>query len=120
MPPPVFVAGASPRVINRVANYGDGWLPVVIPEANSISPGRMTPLAEFAEMVPKMNALAEANGRPKPRIVVSGYLDAESFAVYNELGVESVSLRVPSGSMDEICRAMYDAQDTITRVGGSM
>ena len=118
--PPVFVAGASPRVINRVASYGDGWLPVVIPEANSISPGRMTPLAEFSEMVPKMNALAEANGRPKPRIVVSGYLDAEAFAVYSELGVESVSLRVPSGSMDEICRAMDDAQATITRVGGLM
>ncbi len=118
--PPVYVAGASPRVIERVARYGDGWLPVVIPEANEISPGRMTPLAELKTMVPRMNELAAERGRSKPRVVVSGYLDQASFEVYNELEVESVSFRVPPADMDEIRRAMDDATQTIEVAGGTL
>ena len=118
--PPVYVAGASPRVIERVARYGDGWLPVVIPEANEISPGRMTPLAELKTMVPRMYELAAERGRSKPRVVVSGYLDQASFEVYNELEVESVSFRVPPGDMDEIKRAMDEATQTIEAAGGSL
>ncbi len=116
--PPVFVAGASPRVIERVARYGDGWLPVVVPEANPLSPGRMTPLAELKEMVPRMNELAAQQGRPQPRVVVSGYLDPESYEVYQSLGVESVSFRVPSADFDSIQRAMDEAQATIAAVQG--
>jgi probable F420-dependent oxidoreductase len=111
--PPIFVAGASPRVIERVARYGDGWLPVVVPEANAISPGRMTPLSEFEAMVPRMNELAAEQGRAKPRIVVSGYLDARSYEVYQSFGVESVSFRVPSSSLDDIKRAMDEVDKTI-------
>ena len=116
--PPVFVAGASPRVIERVARYGDGWLPVVVPEATEISPGRMTPLAQFKEMVPKMNDLAQARGRTRPRIIVSGYLDEEAFAAYTALGVESVSFRVPSVDLDGVKRAMDEVSATITAAGG--
>ena len=118
--PPVFVAGAGPRVTHRVARYGDGWLPVVVPEASEISPGRMTPLAEFRQLVPQMNEMAEAAGRPTPRIVVSGYLDGKSFEAYSTLGVESVSFRVPSEDMDTVRRAMDDAQRTIAEVGASL
>lgn len=118
--PPIYVAGASPRVIERVARYGDGWLPVVIPEANEISPGRMTPLAELEDMVPRMNKLAAANGRAKPRLVVSGHLDARSFEVYQALDVESVSFRVPSSGFDDVRRAMDEAAATIDAVGGQL
>jgi probable F420-dependent oxidoreductase len=118
--PPIFVAGAGPRVINRVARYGDGWLPVVVPEASDITPGRMTPLAEFEALVPRLNALAEDAGRDRPRLVVSGFLDARSFDVYSALGVESVSFRVPSESFDEVRRAMDAAQTTIESVGGRL
>lgn len=118
--PPIYVAGASPRVIERVARYGDGWLPVVIPEANEISPGRMTPLAELEDMVPRMNELAAANGRAKPRLVVSGHLDARSFEVYQALDVESVSFRVPSSGFDDVRRAMDEAAATIDAVGGQL
>ena len=116
--PPVFIAGAHPRVIERVANYGDGWLPVVVPEANALSPGRMTPINELIEFVPKMNAMAAENGRPKPRLVVSGFLTPESFDVYQSLDVESVSFRVPSEGMDEVKYAMDEAQKTIEAAGG--
>ncbi len=118
--PPVFVAGAGPRVINRVARYGDGWLPVVVPEASEITPGRMTPLAEFETLVPRLNALAEAAGRPPPRLVVSGYLDEQSFETYSALGVESVTFRVPSSPFDEVRRAMDDVQTRIESVGGHL
>lgn len=118
--PPVLIAGASPRVIERVARYGDGWLPVVIPEANEISPGRMTPIAELQAMIPRMHELAEAQGRPRPRVVVSGFLTEESLAIYSELGVESVSLRVPSGSFDEVRAAMDEAEEAIRSAGGTL
>jgi probable F420-dependent oxidoreductase len=118
--PPVFIAGASAGVIKRVARYGDGWLPVVVPEANEISPGRMTPLADFESMVPQMNELAEAEGRAKPRIVVSGYLDETSLAVYQALGVESVSFRVPSSGLDDVLRAMDEVVEMLDKLGESL
>ena len=118
--PPIFVAGAHPRVIQRVARYGDGWLPVVIPQANAISPGRMTPLDEFKSMVPRMNELAAAAGRPKPKVVAAGYLDAESYEVYRDLGVESLSFRVPSDGFDAVRRAMDEVERTIRAAGGNL
>ena len=118
--PPVFVAGASPRVIERVARYGDGWLPVVVPEASEISPGRMTPIAELQEMVPRMNELAAANDRPRPRVVVSGYLDENAYEVYQRLEVESLSFRAPSAGFDEVREAMDGFEAQIRAVGGSL
>lgn len=118
--PPVFIAGASAGVIKRVARYGDGWLPVVVPEASDITPGRMTPLADLKALVPQMNELAQAAGRNKPRIVVSGYLDETALEVYKSLGVESVSLRVPSSGLDEVLRVMDEAAETIVKLGESL
>ncbi len=118
--PPIFVAGASPGVIKRAARYGDGWLPVVIPEANAISAGRMTTLAELQDMVPRMNLLAADLGRGKPRVVVSGHFDARAFEIYTDLGVESVSFRLPSEDMDLVNRALDDAVAQIESVGGEI
>ncbi len=67
-----------------------------------------------------MNALAAEQGRAKPKIVVSGYLDAESFEVYESLGVESLSFRVPSEDFDAVRRAMDEAQSAIAAVGGQL
>lgn len=80
----------------------------------------MTPLAELEDMVPRMNELAAANGRAKPRLVVSGHLDARSFEVYQALDVESVSFRVPSSGFDDVRRAMDEAAATIDAVGGQL
>ena len=118
--PPVLIAGAAPRVIERVARYGDGWLPVVIPEANAISENRMTPIQDLITMVPRMNELAAAAGRAKPRVVVSGFLSQESLEIYESLGVESVSFRVPSGSFDEVRAAIDEAEATIKAAGGAL
>ncbi|NKC00016.1 MAG: LLM class flavin-dependent oxidoreductase [Pseudomonadales bacterium] len=118
--PPVFVAGASARVIERVARYGDGWLPVVVPEANEISPGRMTPIADLKTMVPRLNELATEAGRPRPRLVVSGYLDRESYETYETLGVESVTFRVPSDDIDSVRHAMDEIEGTIKASGGEL
>ncbi|MEZ5596826.1 MAG: LLM class F420-dependent oxidoreductase [Pseudomonadales bacterium] len=118
--PPIFVAGASPNVIRRVAIYGDGWLPVVVPQASDITPGRMTPLAELRDMVPRMRELAAEKGRPAPRVVVSGYFDAEAHAVYETLGVESLTFRLPSADFDTVRQAMDAAQAQLKEAGISL
>jgi hypothetical protein len=67
-----------------------------------------------------MNAMAAENGRPKPRLVVSGFLTPESFDVYQSLGVESVSFRVPSKGIEEVKVAMDEVQKTIEAAGGQL
>ena len=118
--PPVLVAGASPNVIKRVARYGDGWLPVVVPEATAISPGRMTPVSELQQMAPRLRALAADQGRPAPRIVVSGHFDPAAYAIYQELNVEGVSFRVPSENLDSVKRTMDRIERQIRAAGGHL
>lgn len=118
--PPVFVAGASPNVIKRVARYGDGWLPVVVPEATAISPGRMTPISDLQQMIPRLRELAAERGRPTPRVIVSGHFDGAAHAVYQDLNVESVSFRVPSEDLDAVKRALDRIEQTIRAAGGRL
>ena len=119
--PPVLVAGAGPNILKRVVSYGDGWLPVVTPEANEFSKGRMTPMAEFAEMVPQLNAMAEAAGKPKPSITVSGLgLDPDSFAKLEALGVERLVLRLTPEPMAVISKQIQEHVANVRAVGGQL
>ena len=118
--PQVLIAGAHPRVIERVARYGDGWMPVVVPEANPLSFGRMTPIAELQELVPQMNQLAADAGRAKPRLVIAGFLTPESYEIYESLGVDTVYTRVPSEDFDAVRRAMDEFTAAIEISGGQL
>lgn len=105
--PPVLVAGASPSVLKRAANYGDGWLPVVIPEATAISPGRMTPLAELEAWVPRLREMSAQAGKRPPMIVVSGtYVDAAVLERLVALDVDTLLFRLSSADLDTVCREL--------------
>ncbi len=76
--PPILVGGDGPRTLQRVVEYGDGWIPI---------PGRSE--KPFSERIAELNRLAADAGRG--RIPVSVYGAAprrEIIQQYVDLGVE--------------------------------
>ncbi|MXY71693.1 MAG: LLM class F420-dependent oxidoreductase [Dehalococcoidia bacterium] len=84
--PPILVGGAGPNVLNRVVNYGDGWLPSVSTTFTENLRGRVTPIEEFPDDVAKLQRLAEERGKPRPQV---------------QCGVEIAS-RIPLGQLEEM------------------
>ncbi len=115
--PPLLVAGAGPNVLKRAASYGDGWLPVVVPEASALTPGRMTPMAELAASVPTLRELAAEAGRKPPMIVASGTaLDLSMMAELIELGVDALLFRLPSAGFDAVRQQLDTHAETVRRL----
>ena len=101
--PPVLVAGAAGNILKRVVAYGDGWLPVVVAEGTDQTKGRMTSLAELETMVPELNAMAAAAGKPNPSITASGMgLEPAALEKMQELGIERLILRLTPEPLEVI------------------
>ena len=82
--PPIIIGGAAKRVLKRIIEHADGWLP------NRVSPEDL--VGHRAEL----NQLAEAAGRdPKSiRIIVYGQEpDANLFAALFKAGADEVVVR---------------------------
>ena len=83
--PPVLVAGNGPRTLERVLEYGDGWIPI---------PGRGSlPLGEGTRSLREM---AAARGRPPVPVTVFGARpQAEVLDHYAAAGVDRVLFALP-------------------------
>ena len=83
--PPVLVAGNGPRTLERVLEYGDGWIPI---------PGRgSVPLGEGTARLREMAAVA---GREPPPVIVFGARpQAEVLDHYAAAGVDRVLFALP-------------------------
>jgi probable F420-dependent oxidoreductase len=115
--PPLLVAGAGPNVLKRAARYGDGWLPVVVPEATALSPGRMTPIAELMSSVPTLREMAARAGRGRPMIVASGAaLDLSMMERLIELEVDSLLFRLASTDIDQVRKQLDVHADTVRQL----
>ena len=82
--PPIYIGGAAKRVLKRIVDHADGWLP-----------NRVTP-EELTEHRAELNRLAEEAGRdPKSlRIVVYGQEpDAELFGALLKAGADEIVVR---------------------------
>jgi probable F420-dependent oxidoreductase len=90
--PPVLVAGNGPGTLDRVVEYGDGWMPI---------PGRgQLPVAEGTA---KLRELAAERGRqPIPVSVFGARPDPEVIEHYGEVGVERCLLPVPPAPAGEV------------------
>ncbi|MBM4205645.1 MAG: LLM class F420-dependent oxidoreductase [Gammaproteobacteria bacterium] len=119
--PPVHVAGGGPNVLQRVVDYGDGWMPSVVPAEVPGMKGRVTPLSELKTMVPALRALAEKQGKASPQIVITGLtLDADVYRALLNLGADRMILRLPPATMREISTTIEVHAAAIRAVGGSL
>jgi probable F420-dependent oxidoreductase len=83
--PPVLVAGNGPKTLERVMEYGDGWIPI---------PGRgAVPLGEGTA---RLREMAAEQGRPPVPVTVFGARpDPEVISHYREAGVDRVLFSIP-------------------------
>ncbi|HEV3365596.1 MAG TPA: LLM class F420-dependent oxidoreductase [Acidimicrobiia bacterium] len=83
--PPVLVAGNGPKTLDRVLEYGDGWIPI---------PGRgSVPLGEGTV---RLREMAAERGREAPPVTVFGARpQAEVLEHYAAAGVDRVLFALP-------------------------
>jgi probable F420-dependent oxidoreductase len=84
--PPVLVAGNGPGTLDRVVEYGDGWIPI---------PGRGS--VTLGEGTARLQEMAAERGRPPVQVTVFGTRpEAEVIDHYAAAGVDRVLFRLPS------------------------
>jgi probable F420-dependent oxidoreductase len=86
--PPVWVGGSGPGVFERVAAYGDGWMPIW---------GRRSP-----DRLPEDIAQLRTVAPTAPVTVFGAPADADTLRRLADLGVERVLLHVPSAPAEEV------------------
>jgi probable F420-dependent oxidoreductase len=87
--PPVLVGGEGPTVLDRVLDYGDGWLPNDHPNVH----GRIEELRQRAETA----------GIPTPPVTVFAVdHDAGFVAAHLAAGVDRCVFNLPTGPADEV------------------
>jgi probable F420-dependent oxidoreductase len=90
--PPVIVGGNGPRVLQRVLEYGDGWMPI---------PGRAGPPLE--ERIAELARLAAAAGRPPiPVTIFWAPPEARAVEQYAAVGVTRCLFGLPAAGADEV------------------
>jgi probable F420-dependent oxidoreductase len=90
--PPVLVAGNGTGTIERVLEYGDGWLPMPDRGPVTLSAG-----------IAQLRRRAEETGRPPPSVTVFGIApDPAAIEEYEAAGVERCLFRISSGGDDEV------------------
>jgi len=90
--PPIMVGGDGPHTLQRVVEYGDGWMPI---------PGRgQVPLSE---RIAELSRLAAEVGRGPIPVSVYGTLPRpEVIQHYAEAGVERCIFWLPSAPTEEV------------------
>jgi probable F420-dependent oxidoreductase len=106
--PPVLIAGNGPGTLDRVAEYGDGWIPI---------PGRGS--VKLGEGTARLRELAAERGRPAIPVTVFGARpDPEVIAHYAEAGVDRVLFSLPSVEAAEAFK-LLDTYANIAETIGS-
>ncbi len=82
--PPILVGGYGPHTLNRVVEYGDGWLSLMPPPV-------------LSQQIPELNRLAEKAGREPIPVTAYGVPgEKEVVEKYLEVGVERCVFWLPS------------------------
>ncbi len=90
--PPILVAGNGAGTIDRVLEYGDGWLPM--PNRGPVS---------VADGMAGLRHRSGGTGRSVPPVTVFGSEpDPAAIEAYETAGVERCVFRVPSAGEDEV------------------
>jgi len=105
--PPILVAGNGPRTLERVLEYGDGWIPIA---------GRgQVPLGQ---QIAELRALCAERGRdPVPVTVFGARATPEVLEHYVESGVDRCLLSVPPEPAAEVLPLLDTYADLMAKVG---
>jgi probable F420-dependent oxidoreductase len=97
--PPVLIGGGGPTVLDRVLEYGDGWIPLRVPVAG---------LAEFAARIGELRRRAAGAGRGHLPVTVYGASPKPAaLESYAEAGVDRVLYEVPDAhGADAVLRSL--------------
>jgi probable F420-dependent oxidoreductase len=100
--PPVFIGGSGPRVLERVLDYGDGWIPMA------------TSLDTLEARVPELQQLAADAGRgPVPVTATALALEPDAIDRCLALGVERALFSVSAAPPDETMRQLDRIVDVV-------
>ena len=92
--PPIHVGGAFPAAAKRAIRYGDGWVPILGPDA-------------MAKQIPAFRKMAREAGRDPASLEVSLYgfrVDADLFQRARDAGADRVVFFAPPFARDEAHR----------------
>lgn len=105
--PPIHVGGGWPGGARRALRWGDGWIPVGLPEV-------------AIAKLPEFRSMAEEAGRDPARIEVSIYAaptDAPTLARMRDAGIARVVFFVPSSPRDQVLPLLDGLAATATAIG---
>jgi probable F420-dependent oxidoreductase len=98
--PPVLVGGGGPTVLDRVLEYGDGWVPIRVP---------LTGMAEFGGRVAELQRRAADAGRGHLPVTIYGAVPKPAaLESYAQAGVDRVLFELPDADADETLRLLDD------------
>lgn len=95
--PPVIIGGETDYTINRVIEFGDGWLP------------RASPKFDPAEGMTRLRRAADKAGRDMSTLSVTVFRappDAQVLESYAQAGIERSLLMLPTADRDTVLRLL--------------
>jgi probable F420-dependent oxidoreductase len=98
--PPVLIGGGGPTVLDRVLEYGDGWVPLRVP---------VSAMAEFGARIAELRRRAADAGRGHLPVTLYGAAPKPAaLDSYAEAGVDRVLFELPDADADATLRTLDD------------
>jgi probable F420-dependent oxidoreductase len=98
--PPILIGGGGPTVLDRVLEYGDGWVPLRVP---------VSELEEFGGRVAELRRRAADEGRgPLPVTLYGAAPEPAALESYAAAGVDRVLYELPDGDGDAVLRQLNE------------
>jgi probable F420-dependent oxidoreductase len=106
--PPIIVGGSGAHTLDRVLEYGDGWMPIG---------GRMT--EDLGAKIGELNARAKAMGRgPIPVSIFGAAANPATFDELAKAGVDRAVLGLPPAPAETVLPLIERYAETVRAWGG--
>jgi probable F420-dependent oxidoreductase len=100
--PPILVGGDGPRTLDRVAEYGDGWIPI----------GART--TDLEEKIQRMRQTARDAGKPDPSVSIFGApANEEVIEGLEKAGVDRIIFGLPPAPAETVLPVLQRRADLI-------